>query len=275
MTDVAEVENVSTPAAEPAGEGRLQLTGVTKSFGGRVVVDVDDLVLGRYGIEGIIGPNGAGKTTLMNVITQARRPNSGTVTYRPDKGPGVDLTGMSLDEIARLGVVKSNQVIQMFGDMTTMDSFLLSVAPPRYEQMYRLESLTTEKRLRTDYHEEIYWYVDYFGIDDPDAPALSAGDKKLVDIIRCLLLKPRFLLLDEPTAGLPEDQTRLVMELMRKKVAEEDLSIVIIEHDLALMWEVCEFVHFMADGKVVEQGPPQTIRESATVAAKYLGHSDE
>lgn len=272
MTDVAEADVTTT---QPSDEGRLHLTDVTKSFGGRVVVDVPELVLGRHGIEGIIGPNGAGKTTLMNVITQTRKPNSGKVVYRPDKGPGVDLTGMKLDEIARLGVVKSNQVIQMFGEMTTMDSFLLAVAPPRYEQMYRPESLTTEKKLRTDFHDEIAWYIDYFGIEEPDKPALSAGDKKLVDIIRCLLLKPRFLLLDEPTAGLPEDQTRLVMQLMRKKVQEEDVSIVIIEHDLALMWEVCEYVHFMADGKVVEQGPPEQIRKSATVAAKYLGHSDE
>jgi ABC-type branched-subunit amino acid transport system ATPase component len=256
---------------EPESEGRLHLQGITKSFGGRVVVDVADLHLGRYGIEGIIGPNGAGKTTLMSVITQARRPDSGTVTYRPGSGQRIDLTGMTLDRVARLGVVKSNQVIQMFGDKTMMDSMLLALASQDDERMYRLSS---EKRLRLETRDEVAAYVDYFGLESTDQAALSAGEKKLVDIIRCLLLKPRFLLLDEPTAGLPEDQTRLVMELMRRKVADEGITIVIVEHDLALIWEVCEFVHFMADGRIAEQGPPQQIRQSKTVAAKYLGHDD-
>jgi ABC-type branched-subunit amino acid transport system ATPase component len=264
-------EHAEMPAAD---KSRLHLRGVTKSFGGRVVVDIDDLRLGHHGIEGIIGPNGAGKTTLMNIITKARRPNTGLVTYHPDDGAKIDLTELSVDEIARRGVVKSNQVIQMFGELTTMDSMLLALAPADMEQMYRPASLRSERRLRTDTHAEISWYLDYFSIADPDTPALSAGDKKLVDIIRCLLLKPRLLLLDEPTAGLPEDQTRLVMDLMRRKVEEDGMSIVIVEHDLALIWEVCEFVHFMADGKVAEQGPPEQIRASATVAAKYLGDDD-
>jgi ABC-type branched-subunit amino acid transport system ATPase component len=152
-----------------------------------------------------------------------------------------------------------------------MDSMLLALASQDDERMYRLSS---EKRLRLETRDEVAAYVDYFGLESTDQAALSAGEKKLVDIIRCLLLKPRFLLLDEPTAGLPEDQTRLVMELMRRKVADEGITIVIVEHDLALIWEVCEFVHFMADGRIAEQGPPQQIRQSKTVAAKYLGHDD-
>jgi ABC-type branched-subunit amino acid transport system ATPase component len=254
------------------GVGRLHLQGVTKSFGGRKVVDVDDLHLGAYGIEGVIGPNGAGKTTLMNVITQARRPDTGRVLYRPERSGGVDLTGMKLDEIARLGVVKTNQIITEFDSLTIRDSMLLSVARPWYERFWKVDS---EEALRRESRDELQEYLDYFGIEAPDQAALSAGEKKLLDIVRGLLMKPRFLLLDEPTAGLPEDQTRLVMDLIKRKSEQEDLSIVIIEHDLALIWEICEYVHFMADGVIAEQGPPEQIRSSATVAAKYLGHSDE
>ncbi|CAN5701467.1 ABC transporter ATP-binding protein [soil metagenome] len=268
------LEAATTQAPAEAPEGRLQLLGVRKSFGGRTVVDIDDLALGGHGIEGIIGPNGAGKTTLMNVITRARRPDRGSIVYRPAAGGPVELTGMTLDAIARLGVVKSNQVISEFAGLSVMDSMLLSAAPSRYERMLGTDSLRAERRLREEAREDLAVYVDYFGLRQVDAPALSAGEKKLLDIIRCLLLRPRFLLLDEPTAGLPEDQTRLVMDLMRHKAAEEDVTIVVVEHDLALIWEVCEFVHFMADGRIVEQGPPAAIRASTLVAQKYLGHAD-
>ena len=206
--------------------GRLHLQGVTKSFGGRTVVDVEDLQLGSHGVEGIIGPNGAGKTTLMNVITQARRPDSGKVVYRPDRDAGVDLTGMKLDEIARLGVVKTNQVITEFDSLTIRDSMLLSAARPADERFWRLSA---DQALRRESREQVEVYLDHFHLDEPDGSALSAGEKKLLDIIRCLLLNPRFLLMDEPTAGLPEDQTRRVMDLIRAKATEEDVSIVIAD----------------------------------------------
>ncbi|MFV2065148.1 MAG: ABC transporter ATP-binding protein, partial [Chloroflexota bacterium] len=223
------------------------------------------------GIEGIIGPNGAGKTTLMNVITHTRRPDSGTITYRPERDGAIDITSLKPDQIARLGVVKSNQVITEFDSLTIRDSMLLSAAQSHHERFWRLSA---ERELRTVSRDELATYLDYFQIDEPDSMALSAGDKKLLDIIRCLVLKPRFLLMDEPTAGLPEDQTKRVMELMQRKASEEDVSIVIVEHDLALIWEVCEFVHFMSDGVILEQGPPERIRNSKAVAQKYLGSSD-
>src|SRR5512140_2274172 len=145
---------------------------------------------------------------------------------------------------------------------------LLSLAGGRHERFYRLAS---ETRLRRQTQEEIDRYLEYFRFDDPDGHALSAGEKKLLDIIRCLLVKPRILLMDEPTAGLPGEQTRRVMDLLRTKVAEEGLAIVIVEHDLGLIWEVCEYVHFMADGEILVQGTPAEIRQSRIVADKYLG----
>ena len=248
-------------------EKKLHLKDVKKSFGGRTVVNIRDLTFGNYGIEGLIGPNGAGKTTLMSLITQKLKMDRGEVVFYPN-GSEVDITNKSLDEIARMGIVKTNQIIQDFESLTIRESLLLSFAPPRYEKFYKL---FIEDTLRREAEEEIASYLDYFHFEYPEGHALSAGEKKLLDIIRCLMLKPKFLLMDEPTAGLPEDITKKVMELMKKKTKEEDMSILIVEHDLDLIWEVSECVHFMAEGEILIQGTPEEIRAHKTVALKYMG----
>ncbi len=251
-------------------EKKLHLKDVKKRFGGRTVVDIGDLTFGNYGIEGLIGPNGAGKTTLMSLITRKLKMDQGKVAFYPkgSKGSEVDITNKSLDEIARMGIVKTNQIIQDFESLTIKESLLLSLAPPGYEKFYRV---FREDTLRKEAEEDISYYLDYFHFENPEGHALSAGEKKLLDIIRCLMLKPQFLLMDEPTAGLPEDMTKKVMELMKKKTKEEDISILIVEHDLDLIWEVSECVYFMAEGEILIQGTPDEIRAHRTVAAKYMG----
>ena len=251
-------------------EKKLHLKNVKKSFKGRIVVDIDNLVLGSHGIEGLIGPNGAGKTTLMNLITNKLSLDQGQVLFYPKK-EAIDITNKRQDEIARYGVVKTNQIIQDFESLTIRDSLLLSTAGPKYEKIFKIFS---EENLNREAKKEINEYLDYFHFENPDNYALSAGEKKLLDIIRCLLLKPKFLLMDEPTAGLPEDQTKKVMDLMKKKTNEEAMSILIVEHNLDLIWEVSEKVHFMAEGKILLQGTPQEIRSNKTVAVKYMGESD-
>ncbi len=250
-------------------EKKLQIKNVAKSFGGRTVVDIADLTLGTHGIEGMIGPNGAGKTTLMNLITHKLKMDHGQVVYYPN-GEEVDISNKTMDEIARLGIVKTNQIIQDFESLSIQDSLLLSLSTPKYERFYRIFS---EGALLEETKEEMEEYLDYFHFEDPDGHALSAGEKKLLDIIRCLVLKPKFLLMDEPTAGLPEDQTIKVMDLMKKKTKEEDMSILVVEHDLDLIWNVSELVYFMAEGEILLKGTPEEIRKDRTVAVKYMGVS--
>ncbi len=259
--------SAETAAARPAKT--LHLHDVRKNYGGRTVVDIADLVLGAHGIEGLIGPNGAGKTTLMKLITNAVSPDRGYVEYHHPGGTVV-LTKNSPDAIARMGVVKTNQVIQDFESLTIRESLLLSLAAAEQEKFYKLFA---DKSFQERAHREIDEYLAVFHFQDPDGHAGSAGEKKLLDILRCLLLKPRFLLMDEPTAGLPQAETEKVMDLMREKTQETDLSILIIEHDLDLIWETCEFVHFMAEGEILLQGSPSDVRNNATVAEKYLGAS--
>lgn len=251
-------------------EKALHLKNLVKRFGGRTVVDIKDITLGTHGIEGLIGPNGAGKTTLISLITHKVSMDQGQILYYKDRKE-IDISKKSLDEISRLGLVRTNQIIQDFESLTIRDSLLLSLATSKQENFY---NIFNEKELRKSTEKEIEKYLDYFHFENPDGHALSAGEKKLLDIIRCMLLKPKFLLMDEPTAGLPQNQTEKVIELMREKTNEEGMSILIVEHDLDLIWKVTENVHFMSEGQILIQGTPDEIRNNKTVITKYMGGCD-
>jgi ABC-type branched-subunit amino acid transport system ATPase component len=253
----------------PVARPQIKVEKAVKSFSGRVVVDVDELVLGDQPIEGLIGPNGAGKTTLMRMIMHSTPLDQGTVTLYPAgmNGESVVLSALPTHRMARHGVVKSNQVIMDFDKLTILDSLLLAVAKHKYEQPHRIFE---EKSVYADNVERIQELLEFFSFGDPTQFAGSAGEKKLLDIVRCLLLEPKFLLLDEPTAGLPEDLTEKVMQLIRD-LAATGTAVVIVEHDLNVIWNLSNEVHFMAEGNVVMRGSPQEIRENKTVIEKYLG----
>jgi ABC-type branched-subunit amino acid transport system ATPase component len=255
------------PAAIAATRPRIRIEGAVKSFSGRVVVDVADLELGDQPIQGLIGPNGAGKTTLMRMIMHSTALDRGTISLLPAGGGRVLLSSLPPHRMAGHGLVKSNQVIMDFPKLTIWDSLLLSVTENRYERPYRVFS---ERAAFRRHEEEIRHYLDYFGFSDPTGFAMSAGEKKLLDIVRCLLLRPSFLLLDEPTAGLPEELTDKVMAVVRD-LGAAGTSVVIVEHDLNVIWSLCDEVLFMAEGSVVLRGAPREIREHRTVVEKYLG----
>ena len=263
----ADVMAADVVAAGPVTRPRIRIEGAAKSFSGRVVVDVDELVLGERPIEGLIGPNGAGKTTLMRMIMHSTPLDRGRVALLAPGGREVVLSSLPAHRMAQHGVVKSNQVITDFDKLTIWDSLMLSVAESRYEQPQRIFS---ERATFRRHEAEMRHWLDYFGFADPTTFAMSAGDKKVLDIVRCLLLKPRFLLLDEPTAGLPEDLTEKVKGVVRD-LAAAGTAVVIVEHDLNLIWNLCDEVLFMAEGRVVLRGDPRAIRENRTVVEKYLG----
>ncbi|MGB0099568.1 MAG: ATP-binding cassette domain-containing protein [Nocardioides sp.] len=246
---------------------RLTLADVTKSFSGRTVVDVDDLSFGDHPIEGLIGPNGAGKTTLMRLITGSLRGDSGQIRLERQGERGLELSRLPAHKVARSGVIKTNQVITDFESLTILDSLLLAVTPEGRE--FPL-CLTGERKTYEEHRVEIERHLDHFGLDNSRRLALSAGEKKLVDIIRCLLLKPSVLLLDEPTAGLPGEVTHKVMDAVGN-LAADGTTVIIIEHDLDVIWNLCSQVTFMAEGRVMLRGEPAVIREHETVVESYLG----
>jgi ABC-type branched-subunit amino acid transport system ATPase component len=205
----------------------------------------------------------------MRMVMHSTPLDRGTITMLPS-GPGsreVTLSKQPTHRMARHGVVKSNQVIMDFERLTIWDSLLLAAAKSRNERPQRIFD---EQPLFDRYGERIREYLEFFEFEDPFGFAQSAGEKKLLDIVRCLLLEPRFLLLDEPTAGLPDELTEKVMGVIRD-LAASGTAVVIVEHDLNVIWELCDQVHFMAEGSVILRGDPESIRENHTVVEKYLG----
>jgi len=204
------------------------------------------------------------------MIMHSIKLDRGTVTFHPGdgSGEGAVISSKPSYAISRLGVVKTNQVIQDFEKLTVWDSLLLAVTKARDERPFRIFN---EKRIWAEHGEEIEGYLGHLPFENPHGFAKSAGEKKLLDIVRCLLLRPKVLLLDEPTAGLPADVRDRVMQLIRKKATEERVSVVIVEHDLNVIWSFSDYVHFMAEGSVVLQGNPAWIREHETVVEMYLG----
>ncbi len=245
----------------------IRVEQVQKSYAGRMVVDVDELVLGDVPIEGLLGPNGAGKTTLMRMVMNSVSPDAGRITLNSSDGSTTTLSSLPTHKMAHHGVVKSTQVITDFDQLTILDSMLLAVATTGHEFPVRPGA---ERSLMSANEDEIRSYLERFGFADATAIAMSAGEKKLLDILRCLLLKPSILLLDEPTAGLPDEVTAKVLEVIRE-LAADGTSVVIVEHDLDVIWELCDEVTFMAEGRVLMKDDPASIRANATVIEKYLG----
>ncbi|MDA3833068.1 MAG: ATP-binding cassette domain-containing protein [Spirochaetales bacterium] len=150
---------------------KLHLQNVKKSYDGRTVVDIENAVLGNFGVEGLIGPNGAGKTTLMSLITRKVAMDHGQVIYFQD-GRDINIATLSMDQLARMGVVKTNQIIQDFSSLTIKESLLLSLAPLNYEKFYKIFA---DKHLRKETEKEIEMYLDYFHFENPEGYALSGG----------------------------------------------------------------------------------------------------
>jgi ABC-type branched-subunit amino acid transport system ATPase component len=161
-------------------------------------------------------------------------------------------------------------VIQDFDRLTILDSLFLAVASHRDERPY---ATVSDDELWRRHADEVTAYTERFGLGTLNRFAMSAGEKKLIDIIRCLLLKPKILLLDEPTAGLPRDVRDAVIAYICELARAGEFSVVIVEHDLDVIWTQTDYVHFMAEGEVVLQGEPAWIRQHETVIEKYLGAS--
>jgi branched-chain amino acid transport system ATP-binding protein len=273
---VVSASSPSRPAAssEPTASGGqdaplLQVQSVRKSYGGLEAVAGVDLELARGRVTGLIGPNGAGKTTLLNVISGVERATSGRLRFL-----GEDIGSLPQHRLAARGLVRTFQISRELGQLTVLENLLLARADQTGENLIglfaRAKRVRQEEEAAIDTARAALQKVNLWRLADAPAATLSGGQKKLLELSRALMLKPRLVLLDEPAAGVaPAMEEVLVATIL--DLASEGVNFLIVEHDLDVVAALCDHVYVMAAGKVLTDGSFADVVNDARVVEAYLG----
>jgi branched-chain amino acid transport system ATP-binding protein len=242
----------------------LQLTAVTKTFGGIHALSGTTSEVPQGKIIGIIGPNGAGKTTLFNVVTGALRADAGEVLLN-----GVAVTGQPAYRIVRQGIARTFQNIRLFASMTVWEHLL--VAQPHGEAWWRrllpINWVDPAARARA---EEVMQFFGLSALRDRSAKSLPYGLQRKVEMARAVTARPKLLLLDEPVAGMNHEEAEEIRDLMLRLRAT-GLSILLIEHDMNFVMRLCDYLYVLDFGVLIAEGTPDEIRRNPVVLDAYLG----
>ncbi|WP_280264700.1 ABC transporter ATP-binding protein [Nocardia wallacei] len=231
----------------------LEVDDVSVVFGGNRALDGAGLRAERGAVTGLIGPNGAGKSTLFDVVCGLRRPTGGRVAI-----DGRDVTRFGPARRARHGLARTFQRLELFGRLTVRDNLL--VAAELGGNRRQAAGIVTGIIDRLGLHE----------VADTSADALPTGTARLVEVGRAIAARPSLILLDEPAAGQNHSETALFGDLLRS-LAADGTAVLLVEHDMGLVMNVCDEVYVLDLGKVIASGPPAVIREDQVVRAAYLG----
>ncbi len=244
---------------------RLQVEDVTKSFGSLIAVQGVSMHVAAGELLAIIGPNGAGKTTFFNLVSGLVPPSSGRILF-----DGEDVTRLSAERRVRRGMVRTFQITEIFPELTARENIRI---PVEIAAGYKLRPwLSRAEKARVD--ELVADLLAMGGLDgkaDHLAGELSHGDQRTIEIMMALALQPRLLLLDEPTAGMGEQETYDITQLIRRLHKEQNLSIVLIEHDMRVVFHLADRILVLAEGEVLAEGSPDEIAANEAVQAAYLG----
>ena len=252
----------------------LSLDKVDKTFGGLRALKQVTFDVAEKAIFGLIGPNGAGKTTLFNVITGVYSPDGGSIRFE-----GQSIAGESPAKVAHRGIARTFQNIRLFRSMTVEENVM--VAGHHLHQssvlsaMFRTRAQAAdEARLRKHARE----LLDVMGLGKHArdvAGSLPYGSQRRLEIARALMLKPKLLLLDEPAAGMNSQEAAELERQIRFLRDQMGLTVVLVEHNMAVVMSVCEAVHVLDHGETIAHGPPEHVKQDPAVLAAYLGKSTE
>jgi len=236
---------------------RLQVRGVDVRFGGVHALQHVDLEAAAGEVTGLIGPNGAGKTTLFNVVTGLQKPQAGSVSL-----DGTDITALPPHRRARLGIARTFQRLEVFGSLTVRENILVAA---EIRRRWSRDGSNTRKVA-----DEVMEEVGLRAFSRERCDTLPTGLARLVEVARAMATRPSVLLLDEPSSGLDEQETDDLAALLGR-LAQRDMAVLLVEHDVDMVMSVCSTIHVLDFGKILAVGTPDEIREDPAVRAAYLG----
>jgi branched-chain amino acid transport system ATP-binding protein len=248
----------------------LQLKDVGKVFGGLQALRAVSFDVASGQIFGLIGPNGAGKSTLFNVVTGVYRPDAGHVTFDNE-----DISGLRPAVIAARGIGRTFQNIRLFKSMT-VEQNVLAASPAKgvaglWHAVLRTPSYLTEERRLLRRAHELLELLDLTSVRGEIAGSLPYGSQRRLEVARALMLEPKLLLLDEPAAGLNSQEANALTSQIRFLRDQLQLTVVLVEHNMSVVMNVCDTIHVVDHGETIAHGPPAHIRENPKVLAAYLG----
>ena len=244
------------------------------SFGGLLALDQMDFQIGAGSITALIGPNGAGKTTFFNCLTGIYTPTSGTITLNQPSGPR-PLHGLRPDQVTTLGLARTFQNIRLFNDLTVLENVLIGchcrMKAGLLGALFRDRKTRIEERAMAEFSYQLLDCYGLGGAANELAKNLPYGAQRRLEIVRALATRPSLLLLDEPAAGLNIGETRELENLIHMIRERENLSVLLIEHDMSLVMSISEQIYVMEYGRVIARGTPELIRNDPRVIKAYLG----